>query len=106
MAYQVCGKNVDKSLVNFIHNKILKRIKPDLTFILKVNLPKAMRRIKKRRNNNRYDKFPVSFYRKVQNSFLKIGKSNKRRYIILDNSTDSKAVENIIYKRCLNFLEK
>ena len=106
MAYQVCGKNVDKSLVNFIHNKILKRIKPDLTFILKVNLPKAMRRIKKRRNNNRYDKFPVSFYRKVQNSFLKIGKSNKRRYIILDNSRDSKDVENIIYKRCLNFLEK
>ena len=106
MAYQVCGKNVDKSLVNFIHNKILKRIKPDLTFILKLNLPKAMRRIKKRRNNNRYDKFPVSFYRKVQNSFLKIGKSNKRRYIILDNSRDSKVVENIIYKRCLNFLEK
>jgi len=104
MAYQVYGKKVDKSLVNFIHNKILKKIKPDLTFILKVNLNKAMKRIKRRKNNNRYDRFPVSFYKKVQNSFLKIGRSNKKRYIILDNSKDNNDIEMIIFKKCLKFL--
>ena len=57
MAYQVFGKKVDKSLVNFVHNKILQKLKPDLTFILKVNLSKAMKRIKKRKNNNRYDRY-------------------------------------------------
>ena len=106
MAYQVYGKKVDKSLVNFIHNKILEKIKPDLTFILKVNLNKAMKRIKRRKNNNRYDRFPVSFYKKVQNSFLKIGRSNKRRYIILDNSKDNKDTEMIIFEKCLKFLSK
>ena len=104
IAYQVYGKKVDKSLVNFIHNKILKKIKPDLTFILKVNLNKAMKRIKRRKNNNRYDRFPVSFYKKVQNSFLKIGRSNKKRYIILDNSKDNNDIEMIIFKKCLKFL--
>ena len=106
MAYQVYGKKVDKSLVNFIHNKILERIKPDLTFILKVNLNKAMKRIKRRKNNNRYDRFPVSFYKKVQNSFLKIGRSNKKKYIILDNSRDNKDIEMIIFEKCLKFLTK
>ena len=46
----------------------------------------------------------ISFYKKVQNSFLKIGRSNKKRYIILDNSKDTKDVEAIIYEKCLNFL--
>jgi len=106
MAYQVSGKKVDKSLVNFIHNKILKKLKPDLTFILKVNLSKAMKRIKKRKNNNRYDRFPENFYKKVQNSFLKIGRSNRKRYIILDNSKDTEVVEKIIYEKCLKLLRK
>ena len=106
MAYQVTGKKVDKSLVNFIHNKILKKLKPDLTFILKVNLSKAMKRIKKRKNNNRYDRFPENFYKKVQNSFLKIGRSNRKRYIILDNSKDTEVVEKIIYEKCLKLLRK
>ena len=106
MAYQVFGKKVDKSLVDFIHNKILQKLKPDLTIILKVNLSKAMKRIKKRKNNNRYDRFPISFYKRVQNSFLKIGGSNKKRYIILDNSKDTTDVESIIYKKCLNLLMK
>ena len=106
MAYQVYGKKVDKSLVNFIHNKILEKIMPDLTFILKVNLNKAMKRIKSRKNNNRYDRFPISFYKKVQNSFLKIGRSNKKKYIILDNSRDNKDIEMIIFEKCLKFLTK
>ena len=106
MAYQVFGKKVDKSLVDFKHNKILQKLKPDLTIILKVNLSKAMKRIKKRKNNNRYDRFPISFYKRVQNSFLKIGGSNKKRYIILDNSKDTTDVESIIYKKCLNLLMK
>ena len=84
----------------------MQNLKPDLTFILKVKLSKAMKRINKRKNNNRYDRFPISFYKKVQNSFLRIAKLNKRKYIILDNSKDTKEVENIIYERCLNKLMK
>ena len=106
VAYQVYGKKVDKSLVDFIHRKILKKIKPDLTFILKVSLSKAMKRIKMRKSKNRYDKFSKNFYRKVQNSFLKIARSNKKKYVILDSSKDTKDLEVIIYKKCLKLLRK
>ena len=100
-AYQIYGKNVNKSLVDYIHKYILRDIKPDLTFVLKVEISKALERIKKRGKKNRYDKFPKNFYSKVQNAFLKIASKNKKRYIILDNTKDSKITENIILKRVL-----
>ena len=49
LAYQVYGKKVNKGLVDSIHKYILGDIKPDLTFILKVNMSTALRRLKKRK---------------------------------------------------------
>ena len=99
LAYQVYGKAVDKKIVNLVHKKIFKDIKPDLTFILKVDYPKVLVRLRKRKNNNRYDKFPKKFYLKVQNAFIKISKTNKRRYILLDSSRDDNKLEKIIFDK-------
>jgi len=104
LAYQVYGKGVDKSLIDTIHNKILGKLKPDITFIFKLNINKALRRVKKRKSKNRYDKFSKKFYEKVQKSFIKIANSNKKRYIVLDTSKDTKEIEKKIfqkvYERC------
>ena len=97
LAYQVYGKGVDKNFIDPIHKYILKDVKPDITFILTANIKKAMKRLKKRRNKNRYDKFSSNFYNKVQKAFIKIAKTNGKRYIILDNSNDTPNVEKIIF---------
>ena len=83
-AYQVYGKGVNKDLVNSVHKYILRGIKPDLTFILRVNISKALQRLEKRKKKNRYDKFSRNFYIKVQNAFIKLAKKDKRRYFVLD----------------------
>ena len=106
LAYQVYGKGVNKSLVDSVHKYILGSIKPDLTFILKVNISKALQRLKKRKKKNRYDKFSKNFYIKVQNAFIRIAKENKRRYLILDNSKDSHEVEKNILKKFIERLNK
>lgn len=106
LAYQVYGKGVNKSLVDTIHKYILGSIKPDLTFILKVNISKALQRLTKRKKKNRYDKFSKDFYIKVQNAFIKIAKKNKKRYFILDNSKDSKDAEKIILNEFIKVLNK
>ena len=67
---------------------------------------KAKNLRKKRKNNNRYDRFPINFYRKVQNSFLKIGRSNKKRYIILDNSENTTYTEKYIFEKVIKVLKK
>ena len=106
MAYQVYGKKISKNFVNVIHKYILNGLKPDLTFILKVRINKAFERINKRKKKNRYDKFSKSFYLKVQNAFINIAKSNKKRCVVLDNSLDSKENEKLILKKILTFLKK
>ena len=99
IAYQVYGKLVNKNFVNNIHKYILGKIKPDLTFILTATISSALRRMKKRKKSNRYDKFSRHFYMKAQNAFIRIAKKNKKRYFIIDNSENSKKTEEIIANR-------
>jgi len=105
-AYQVFGKGVSKALVDSVHKFILGNLKPDLTFVLKVNILKALQRLKIRKVKNRYDKFSKNFYIKVQDAFIKIAKKNARRYCIVDNSQDSVETENIIFDKFMQFLNK
>ena len=99
LAYQVYGKGVNKKLIDFAHFYILDKIKPDVTFLLTVNVSKALKRLNIRKVKNRYDKFSRNFYTKVQKAFLKIAKKSKRRYVVLDNSTDSDQIEKIIFNK-------
>ena len=105
IAYQVYGKKVKLRFIKEIHKIILKGIKPNLTFILKVSSKVSKKRLIKRKSKNRYDNFSQSFYNKVQKSFLKIGK-NKRNYIILDSSKNDKSLENKIFEITKRHLKK
>ena len=104
LAYQVYGKKVNKSLIDYIHKFILKGIKPDITFVLKVSSKSSKLRLKKRKIRNRYDNFPQSFYKKAQNSFLQIAK-NKRNYFILDSSLNDNDLEKKIFKIVSKYLK-
>ena len=106
IAYQVYGHNVNKSLVDKAHKEILGALRPDLTFILYVNINKSLSRVKKRKSKNRYDKFSRKFYNNVQNAFVKIGKKNTKRYCIIDNSNDTNIVEKVILNKVLKVLKK
>ena len=97
IAYQVYGKLVNKNFVNSIHKYILGKIKPNLTFILKVKKRSFLNRLKKRKIKNRYDKFSKSFYNNAQKAFIKIAKKNKKKYFILDNSNNDRKIEKIIF---------
>jgi len=106
LAYQVYGKKVDKKLVDDVHKHILKNIQPNLTFVLKVNIKKAFKRLKERKKKNRYDKFTKNFYIRAQNAFIQIAKKNKRRYLIIDNSKDTTETEKLILKKFIEVLNK
>ena len=106
LAYQVYGKGVNQNLVDSVHKHILGKLKPDITFLLIVNISKALERLKKRKIRNRYDKFSKKFYVDVQKYFIKIAKKNKKRYFILDNSTDTRDIEKVILGKILSKLHK
>ena len=96
-AYQVYGKRVSLKFIKNIHKQILGRLKPDITFLLKVKKHSFLRRLKNRKIRNRYDNFPVKFYIKAQNAFLKISKKSSN-HIVLDSSENSPTLQKKIFK--------
>ncbi len=101
IAYQVFGKKVDLKFIKNIHKKILKNLKPNITFILKVSPKSSKERLLKRKSRNRYDNFSQSFYNKAQNSFIKIAKSKKNYYILNSSNND-----NLLEKKIFNIVSR
>ncbi|MBH90676.1 MAG: dTMP kinase [Candidatus Marinimicrobia bacterium] len=97
IAYQVYGKGVKLQFIKNIHKEILNKLKPDLTFVLKVNISTSSKRLKKRKTKNRYDNFSKKFYNRAQKAFIKIANENPKKYFIIDNSKNDNEIQNKIY---------
>ena len=98
IAYQHYGMNIDLKLINLLNKKILKKVKPTYIFLHIVGLKNMKKRLKLRVNNNRYDKFNVGFYNKVQKGFLKLLK-NKKNVTIVDSNKSIKTNTSIIIEK-------
>ncbi len=96
IAYQHYGMGIDIKIINFINKFLLKNIKVDFTFLNLVNKKNIFLRLKKRKSLNRYDQFNINFYNNVQKGFLKLAKSNKKFYKIIDSNLDIKKNEDLV----------
>ena len=104
-AYQVIGNNIDKK-INLINQKyILQNLKPNLTIILKANFNTIHARIKKRKNNNKFDKLKTNFYKKAQNAYLSLAKKNKN-YLVFDSSKNTPDLEKEIFSNVFNRIKQ
>ena len=99
IAYQHYGFGIDLRFINFINKYLLKNIIIDFTFLNKVSTNNMIKRLKKRKSLNRYDKFKKNFYEKVQNGFLKLARKNKKKYLIIDSNKDKAENEILIIKK-------
>ena len=99
IAYQHYGMGVDINLIKILNKFLLKNIKVDFTFLNLVNKRNLYLRLKKRKNLNRYDKFNINFYNKVQNGFLKLANQKIKSYQIINSNLDIKLNEKLILKK-------
>jgi len=84
IAYQHYGMGVDLDILQRINNYLIRLFKVDFTFLNTVSEKNLKTRLNKRKRLNRYDRFKMNFYSKVQKGFLKIAK-NKKNYKIIDS---------------------
>jgi dTMP kinase len=99
IAYQHYGMGVDLSFINYINNFLLKNIKPDFTFLNLVNKKNLKLRLSKRKNLNRYDKFELKFYNKVQLGFIKLSNFKKNKYLKINSNSDVSINKKIILNK-------
>ena len=104
LAYQHYGMGIDYKLINNLNYYLTKKIKIDLTFLNLVNFKNLKKRLSKRKNLNRYDKFNTKFYKKVQNGYMKISKSKKKKYKIIDTNKTILENRQIIIKNVMSLL--
>ena len=96
IAYQHYGMGIDLKIINMINKFLLKDVNVGFTFLNLVNKKNLFKRLKKRKSLNRYDRFDMRFYNKVQKGFLKLAKLNKKSYKIIDSNLDIKKNEDLI----------
>ena len=102
IAYQHYGMGVDINLIKTLNKYLLKNIEVDFTFLNIVNKKNLHERLKKRKSLNRYDRFNMTFYNKVQNGFMKLSKLKKNKYKLINSNLDIKSNEKLI----LNMIDK
>ena len=102
IAYQHYGMGVDINLIKTLNKYLLKNIEVDFTFLNIVNKKNLHERLKKRKSLNRYDRFNMTFYNKVQNGFMKLSKLKKNKYELINSNLDIKNNEKLI----LNIIDK
>ena len=81
-----------------LHKDLLNNFYPDFTFIFKINTKEILKRLKKRKIKNKYDKIDINFHKKVMTGYKKISKS--KRYINIDASLS----KNIIHKNIIKII--
>ena len=99
IAYQHYGMGIDLKFIKNINNFLLKNIDIDFTFLNTVNQKNMEKRLIKRKNLNRYDKFNYNFYNKVQKGFLKISRKNKKKYLKIDSNLSIQHNEKLILNK-------
>ena len=102
IAYQHYGFGVKLKIINILNKFLLQNFKVDFTFVNVVNNRNMSKRLKKRKNLNRYDKFKNDFYKKVQRGFITIAKKNKNKYLVVNSNlninTNRKTIINKVDK--------
>jgi len=99
IAYKHFGMGVDINLIETLNKYLLKNIKVNFTFLNIVNKKNLQERLKQRKSLNRYDKFKMSFYNKVQNGFLKLSKRQKNKYQLINSNLEIHKNEKLILNR-------
>ena len=102
IAYQHYGMGVNLKLIKTLNKFLLKNINVDFTFLNLVSKKNLYSRLKRRKSLNRYDKFNMSFYNKVQNGFIKLSNLKKKKYKVINSNLEIKINEKLI----LNQIDK
>ena len=99
VAYQHFGMNIDIKFINMVNQFLIKKIKVNFTFLHLVSKKNIQLRLSERKKLNRYDKFKMLFYKKVQLGFIKIANKYKNKYLKINSNLDIATNKKIIINK-------
>ena len=105
IAYQGNGRGLNLAWIEEIHDRFLKGLKPNLTFLLDLPVEEGLRRAWKRMENqtvkeDRFEKEALAFHQRVREGYLLLAHKEPNRIIVLDGMKD----EQSLHREILNHL--
>jgi len=91
LAYQGYGRGVEIKMLNMLNDFATSSIKPDLTFVLDIELSESIKRIGE--NKDRMEQSGLDFLNRVREGYYSIVDSNKERYKLIE--CGNRSVESI-----------
>jgi dTMP kinase len=94
LAYQGYGyQQFDLHLLRQLVDFATGGLKPDLTLLLDLDVIEGLRRRTKDGDLNRLDQYQVEFYQRVRSGYLEMASQEPGRWVIIDASQSSDAVQ-------------
>ncbi|MDI6641065.1 MAG: dTMP kinase [Elusimicrobiota bacterium] len=85
VAYQGYGRKINLKLVHQLNKIATDGLTPDLTILLDLPVEKGLKRIKKGRIKDRFEREELSFHRRVRSGYLSIAKLEPKRIKVISS---------------------
>ena len=96
--YQGVARKLDQKIVRQLNKFAVGDCIPDITFLLDVDLETARSRMKGPRRPDRMEQESNEFYERVREGYLKLAKSERDRFFLIDGSPSADEIEKEIWK--------
>ena len=84
-AYQSGGKGVEDEVIDVLKDLVQKNLQPDLTFLFDLPVEVSIKRLKKTRKLDKFEKEEKDFHENVRKKYLMIAKNNPKRFSVLNS---------------------
>lgn len=101
VVYQGYGRNLSLEFINFVHNKALEGVMPDLTILVDIPVNIGLGRLK---TKDRIEKLGEYYLEKVRAGYLEIA-SKEKRFFIVDGTKNVDELSNQIVTKVMEMLK-
>ena len=84
LAYQGFARGLDKKLINELNDLVVENFKPDVTFVLDIDVKKGMKRVEERGSKDRLEQEKINFHQKLRQGYLEIAEQNPSRIFVIN----------------------
>jgi len=88
-----------------LHNLLLNKFYPYKTFLFLLKPSTIVKRLKKRKKTNKYDKLDIKFHKKIIQGYKKLS-SNNKRFVLVNADNSFEDIQNHLRKYILKIIKK
>jgi dTMP kinase len=104
-AYQGYGRGLDLAMVKAANNIGTQGVIPNLTILLDIPIEKGLKR-KKDEKPDRFQTENLSFHKRVREGYLKLAKTEPKRWLVIDATENKADIAGIIWQRVNKILPR